>query len=361
MKRQRDECLEAAGFILQRAQLQQVIDAVFIVFNVPVQHGCIGLQPKLVREARGVEPLLAVDLVIANNVANALSKDLGAAARQRVHACFLQLDKRVAKAELGNLGQESDLDHRERLDVHAGKALLEAGDQVQKILERQVGMQAADNVELGHRLGIARSRSLPSFLQRHRVGARRVFLSAKGAQPAGRNAHVRRIDVTIYVEVRAVPVKALANVVGQPTDRKDVGGTIQGQSIHCVQPRRGEHLVGDRPERGILSLKRAWRHRTVDDTARNADPKRICSYCRTAAALESNSSIRDPGWASNGSAPRLKIRAPVAPSSVTLPFSTRNMAPSRNPTTGVSFSSRYWIRRSSRVSPMCREFGSASK
>ena len=38
MKRQRNERLEAAGFVLQRAQSQQMVDAVLVVLDVAVEH-----------------------------------------------------------------------------------------------------------------------------------------------------------------------------------------------------------------------------------------------------------------------------------------------------------------------------------
>jgi N-acetylated-alpha-linked acidic dipeptidase len=60
---------------------------------------------------------------------------------------------------------------------------------------------------------------------------------------------------------------------------------------------------------------------------------------RAAALLESYKPTTVPGAISTGGSPRRKIFAPVVPFSVVAPFSTRNMEPSRIPTTGVSFSS----------------------
>src|SRR5580693_3517430 len=91
VKRQWDEGLEAAGFILQITELEQVIDAVFIIFYVTVEHGRIRFQADLVGELRGFEPLVAIDFVIANDVANAVSKNLSAAARQRIDTGSFEL------------------------------------------------------------------------------------------------------------------------------------------------------------------------------------------------------------------------------------------------------------------------------
>jgi hypothetical protein len=91
MKRQRNKRLEAARLILQRAQLEQVIDAVFVVFDVAVEHGRVRLQPDLVRQARRVEPFIAVNLVIADDVPHAVGKNFGAAAGQRIDARLFHL------------------------------------------------------------------------------------------------------------------------------------------------------------------------------------------------------------------------------------------------------------------------------
>jgi hypothetical protein len=50
-----------------RAQLQQVVDAVFVVLNVAVEHRRVGLEAQLVRQPRRVQPLFAVDLVVADD------------------------------------------------------------------------------------------------------------------------------------------------------------------------------------------------------------------------------------------------------------------------------------------------------
>ena len=60
----------------------QVIDAILVGFDVAVQHRAVGMQPQLMRRARHVEPLVAGDFVIANDAADALVENLGAAAGQ---------------------------------------------------------------------------------------------------------------------------------------------------------------------------------------------------------------------------------------------------------------------------------------
>ena len=88
--------------------------------------------------------------------------------------------------------------------------------QVFKIFQRQIRMQAADNVKLCHGFRQALSSGGEGFFQRHGVGAGRVFLAAKRAQPARGHAHVGRIDVPVHVEVRDIAVHLFADIVGQP-------------------------------------------------------------------------------------------------------------------------------------------------
>src|SRR5437867_7433245 len=89
MERKRNESLEPASFVLQRAQLEEMIDAVFISFDMAVQHSRIRFEPDVMGRTRGFQPLVAINLVIADDVADAISKDLCATARERVHACLL--------------------------------------------------------------------------------------------------------------------------------------------------------------------------------------------------------------------------------------------------------------------------------
>ena len=82
--------------------------------------------------------------------------------------------------------------------------------------KRQIGMQAADDVKLRDRFGVAGGRRLPCLFERHGVAGRVALLAAEGAQLAGRHADVGGVDVAIDVEVGHVAVHPLAHVVRQP-------------------------------------------------------------------------------------------------------------------------------------------------
>src|SRR6266853_1806398 len=162
----------------------QVIHAVFVIFDMAVKHRRVRLQTNLVGHAGGIEPLVAVNLVVANDVTHAVSKNLCTPAGKRIHSRGLQM--------------------------YLWKALLQSRAEVEKILKGQIRMQSPDNVKLSDRFGVPRSRGLKSVLERHGVGAGRIFLAAECAESASGNAHVRRVDVPVDVEISPVAVHAFA-------------------------------------------------------------------------------------------------------------------------------------------------------
>ena len=191
--------------VLQRAQAHQVVGAVLVVLDVAVEHGAVGAQAQLVRRARGLDPLVAVDLVIADDAPHALVEDLGAAAGQRIHAGVAQALQGLADGDLGAPRQVGDLHHREGLQVHLREALLQAAQHLAEPVQRQFRMQAADDVELGDRFAPAFAGAVPDLFERHGVGLGIAHALAEGAQAATGHADVGGIDVAVDVEVGRWP------------------------------------------------------------------------------------------------------------------------------------------------------------
>ena len=129
------------------------------------------------------------------------------------------------------LREVGDLHHRERLQVHLRKALLQAAQHLAVPVERQLRMQPADDVELGDRLAPALAGAVPDLFERHGVRLGIARLLAERAQPATRHADVGRIDVAVDVEVGDVAVQPLAHEVGQVAERQDVAGAVQRQAV----------------------------------------------------------------------------------------------------------------------------------
>ncbi len=152
--------------------------------------------------------------------------------------------------------------------MHLRKTLLQAGAQIEKILEGQIGMQAADDVKLGDGLGVSRGGSFKSLIERHSVGAGRVSLAAEGAQAAGRYANVGGVDVAIDVEIRLIAMHALTDVIGHPAHSENVAGAVEGKGVRRVEPLTCDHSGVDGLKARVVGPK--WmifarrRHRLHD-------------------------------------------------------------------------------------------------
>ena len=110
------------------------------------------------------------------------------------------------------------LDHREGFEMDAGAALLQPAHHFQIVIEGQIGMQTADDVKFGRAFAHALFRALINFFERIHVRAGSIRIAPKRAQPAMRQANIRRIDMPIDVEIGDVAVPLLANVVREPAD-----------------------------------------------------------------------------------------------------------------------------------------------
>ena len=125
---------EAASLVLQFAQLDEMVHALFFRFDVAVEHGGIGGQAYFVSFLGGVEPHLAANFVVADDAAHARVEDFGAAAGERIDSGFFHLDQRVFDRELREARVVVDFHHGESFQVDLREALLEAADAVDHIL-----------------------------------------------------------------------------------------------------------------------------------------------------------------------------------------------------------------------------------
>src|SRR5580698_2692814 len=139
--------------------------------------------------------------------------------------------------------------------MHLREALLQAGNQIEEILKWQIGMQAANDVELRNRFAVAGGGRLEGFLEGHGVSARRVFLASKGTEAAGGHANIRGIDVAIDVEVRLVAMHALTHGIRQPADGEDVSGAEERERVVSTQTFLGQNFIFDLVKPAVVGLK----------------------------------------------------------------------------------------------------------
>src|SRR5437899_9405918 len=149
MECQRNEGLEAAGFILQLAKPNQVIDAVAGLLDVAIKHGGIGAQIELVSFAMNANPGVGVGLVLANLVADFRMEDFSAAARQAAQADFFEFSENIPSRQARQAREPIPLHRRVSFQMQARMSLVDDFDDVEIPFIRKLMMQSADNVKLG--------------------------------------------------------------------------------------------------------------------------------------------------------------------------------------------------------------------
>src|SRR5207248_10976553 len=114
-----------------------------------------GIRPEadLMGEPRCLQPFAAINLVVADDVADAVCEYFGAPSRAGIDTRLLHAPQRLRNGHLAALRKEGDLHHRKRLNVDLWIASLEAAHEVHKVIEGQVRMQAADDVKFRYCFG----------------------------------------------------------------------------------------------------------------------------------------------------------------------------------------------------------------
>src|SRR5690349_18931518 len=117
-------------------------------------------------------------------------KDFRSAARQRIDACFLHLEQRVFDRQLGDARKVTDFHHSESFQMDAAETLFQPPNELQEIIERQIRVQAADNMKLRGAFANTLVCALVNLLQRECVSARRTRVAPKRAQFAMCHAYI---------------------------------------------------------------------------------------------------------------------------------------------------------------------------
>ena len=113
-----DERGEAAGLVLQRAQPQQMLEALLVGLDRPVHHRRGRAQAGAMRVAHDVEPLVGRRLAVAvQQLADAIDEDLGAAAGHAVEAGRDQALEHLRHRQLRQPREVDDFRRRQRVQL----------------------------------------------------------------------------------------------------------------------------------------------------------------------------------------------------------------------------------------------------
>ena len=160
MKRQRDETLESARLILQFAQPDADDPRALRRFRCARIASCIRTNTHLVHDPRHLQPSLPGNLVSGNETAGRAPQKISAPPPGQLPIPPRASFRSPIRGLPVILAKKSDLDHRERLQVHGRKALAQTFEQFGVIAERELRVKPADDVEFGHRFRIFLLRKL---------------------------------------------------------------------------------------------------------------------------------------------------------------------------------------------------------
>ena len=153
------------------------------------------------RGSHDVQPLLAADLLVADKIAHPAGEDLSPTAGQRTKPGLLELDQHVVDRLSGQPGKVDDLAGGERLDVDAGRQLLETAQHLEVIGVGQTRILAAHDVDLGNAAGERLACFVEHLVDGERIGLGVAVVVTEGAEEAAVTAHVGVVDVAVADEV----------------------------------------------------------------------------------------------------------------------------------------------------------------
>ena len=139
-----------------------------------------------------------------------------------------------------------------------GRIRLKPLEQLRVVAERQMRVEAVDDVQLGQRLVLALPQLVPRLLERHRVGGRIGRPQPRErAEQAARLADVGGLEPQVVVEIGARAVTLLAIAVREPPDRQQVRRLEQAHAVLERQPLASAQFLVDRrsvrPRRYVIS------------------------------------------------------------------------------------------------------------
>ena len=223
--------------------LRQVVDAVGVPLDVAEEHGGVGLQPLAVDRLDHLQPARAADLLRADLLAHRRREDLGAAAGHGAEPGGLELGDDLFDALPGESGEVIDLHRGEGLDVQLRLVGADRSQHLQVEVEGEIGMEAADHVDLGRpgrrRLGAL----LQDVVERQGVAPLVLHPLGKGAEGTAVDAEVGVVDVAVDVEVDLVAVLQPIGVGRQLADGEQVVGLEQRQRLGIGDAHPGGDLV----------------------------------------------------------------------------------------------------------------------
>jgi hypothetical protein len=189
------------------------------------------------RDAMNIEIAIGAALVVTDFAPHPLRKYLRATARQRIQAGLDKRPQHLLVAHAVQIRKKRNLHRGEALQVDARPDPFESAQQLRVVTERQLGVQAVDDVQLGERLIGPLAQLVPRLFERHRIRLGHAGLQpCKRTEHAARFADIRRLEPQVVVVVGARGMTPLALAIRQPADGEQIGRLEQPNAIVEREP-----------------------------------------------------------------------------------------------------------------------------
>ncbi len=212
---QGDEGLEAARFVLEFAQPDQMVDAVIWFFEVAVQHRTVGAQSQLVCRAVDLQPVSRVGFVFTNFVTDFRMKYLCPPTGHAPQAGLDHVGQNLAIRAAGQVGEPVDFHRRPGLEMQGGKRLMQEVNQMQIPVILFLVVQPSHDVHFGATCGDRLLAAGENLLIAHQIPFRVAEVRAKCAKRASVDADIGGIEMRVDVVISDVAVFAVADQIGQ--------------------------------------------------------------------------------------------------------------------------------------------------
>ena len=227
---------EAAGFVLQIAQADQVLDPLGDRLHVPKHHGGGAAQTRFVDLAMDFEPIVGGGFFRGDDLAHPFHQHLGARAGHRTQARFAQVGDDLRDGALFVAGEVFNFGGRQRVTVDI-EARGDVRDQLAPPIRKEVGMVAALHQELAPAQAHGLFHLAVDLVPGEHVAFAVPRTAVEGAESAVGDADVGGVEVAVDdVGDPGLGIQALAHRRGHAAQSQQVRFGVQEEGLVLGQP-----------------------------------------------------------------------------------------------------------------------------
>ena len=246
---ERDKSGEPAGFILQLAQLAQVIDALSEGFDVSIEHCARAAATHDVPGAMDIKPFRGSLLTATNFISHRGIENFRAATGHGSKTGVAQKLKGVADGHAENsLCQMAHLDGRECFDVQIWIESAQATQELEVPILFQCRMETTHHVHFSNPEAACFFDSADDVVDCsfERMGI--AFFGGERAELAGENTDIGVIDVAIQDIGGVVAILLFAERICDDSERVKIVRAVEIESISFRNALPGLNFFGNRPK-----------------------------------------------------------------------------------------------------------------